>query len=378
MSKYARYLFFVPIFFMLFLMLFILNVYLYDPAQIFHKPYFRKTTFHGDMRIMAKGIIDFYDFDSYILGTSMLENTFANEANQKLGGKWVNISMHGSSFYERKIILDYIMTHKKAKRIVYTVDNILDAQTPDVRLDTFSYNNTWLDDVLLYTYDKFILCSLSWSQSENCVGQHRVESIEDSIVKTIYDVQVLYGGIENWLYGFDIDNIEHRGRVNELKAVINSKNLIVEPQASRIQQNIADNVLSTIKQYHETQFYLIIPTYSRLAYKIPYRTNQYDDVLLWLVAEIDKLPNAILYGFDDLDYADHIENYRDLTHYNIDMNLMQLDAIRDETHTLTPHNIEEYLNTMRRKIDEYDPKPIIETIKAALQKRGIDLERLQD
>lgn len=97
-----------------------------------------------------------------------------------------------------------------------------------------------------------------------------------------------------------------------------------------------------------------------------------------MYAEIDKLPNAILYGFDDLDYADHIENYRDLTHYNIDMNLMQLDAIRDETHTLTPHNIEEYLNTMRRKIDEYDPKPIIETIKAALQKRGIDLERLQD
>ena len=378
MSKYVRYLFFVPIFFMLFSMLFILNVYLYDPAQIFHKPYFRKTTFHGDMRIMAKGIIDLYDFDSYILGTSMLENTFANEANKKLGGKWVNISMCGSGFYERKIVLDYIIMRKKAKRIIYTIDNILDAQTPDVRLDRFLYNNTWLDDILLYMYDKFISCSLSWSQSENCVGQHRVESIEDSIVKSIYDVQVLYGGIENWLYGFDIDNIEHRGRLNELKAVINSKNFIAEPQASRIQQNINDDILSVIKQYHETQFYLIIPTYSRLAYKIPYHTDQYYDVLLWLVSEIDKLPNAILYGFDDLDYADHIENYRDLTHYNIDMNFMQLDAIRDATHILTPHNIEEYLNTMRRKIDEYDPKPIIKTIEAALQEMGIDLERLQD
>ena len=60
------------------------------------------------------------------------------------------------------------------------------------------------------------------------------------------------------------------------------------------------------------------------------------------------------------------------------MNSMQLDAIRDETHILTPHNIEEYLNIMRRKIDEYDAKPIIKTIKAILQERGIDLERLQD
>ena len=122
-------------------------------------------------------------------------------------------------------------------------------------------------------YDKFILCSLSWSQSEGCVGQHRAESIEDSLVKSIYYTQVLYGGVENWLYGFDIDNIEYRGRVNQLKAVVDSKSLISEPQASRIQQNIADNVLSTIKQYHETQFYLIIPTYSKLAYKIPYHTN---------------------------------------------------------------------------------------------------------
>ena len=265
---------------------------------------------------------------------------------------------------------------KKAKRIVYTVDNILDAQTPDVRLDTFLYNNTWLDDVLLYTYDKFILCSLSWSQSEKCVGQHRAETIEDSLVKTIYDVQVLYGGVENWLYNFNA--IKHKERAFELKSLLDSKNLIVEPQASRIQQNISDNVLGVIKQYHETQFYLIIPTYSRLAYKIPYRTSQYDDVLLWLVTEIDKLPNAILYGFDDLDYADHIESYRDLTHYNIDMNLMQLDAIRDGTHILTPHNVEKYLNTMRRKIDEYDAKPIIKTIEAILQKRVIDLEGLQD
>ena len=370
-----RYLFFIPIFFMLFSMLFILNVYLYDPAQIFHKPYFRKTTFHGDMRIMAKGIIDLYDFDSYILGTSMLENTSANEANQKLGGKWVNISMHGSSFYERKIVLDYIMMRKKVKRIIYTVDNILEAQTPDVRLDTFLYNNTWLDDVLLYTYDKFILCSLSWSQSEKCVGQHRAETIEDSLVKTIYDVQVLYGGVENWLYSFNAT--KHKERAFELKSLLDSKNLIVEPQASRIQQNISDNVLGVIKQYHETQFYLLIPTYSRLAYKIPYRTSQYDDILLWLVAEIDKLPNAILYGFDDLDYADHIESYRDLTHYNIDMNSMQLDAIRDGTHILTPHNVEKYLNTMRRKIDEYDTKPIIETIESILQQRGIDL-KMQD
>ncbi|MDE7174333.1 MAG: hypothetical protein K2N70_08340, partial [Helicobacter sp.] len=221
-----------------------------------------------------------------------------------------------------------------------------------------------------------------WSQSENCIGQHRAETIEDSIVKhaNAKNIQVLYGGIENWLHDFnETVNNSNRDRISQIKHIMASKSIITESQtAPRIQQGINDYVLSIIKQYPETQFHLILPTFSRLGYKTLFNGKEPYVVLTWLVSEIEKLPNAKLYGFDDLDYADHIENYWDIYHYNIDMNSMQLDAIRDDTHILTPHNIEEYLNTMRRKIDEYDPKPIIKTIEATLQKMGIELERLQD
>ncbi|ECP6784584.1 hypothetical protein FUW64_03195, partial [Campylobacter jejuni] len=61
--------------------------------------------------------------------------------------------------------------------------------------------------------------------------------------------------------------------------------------------------------------------------------------------------------------ADNIKNYKDPAHYNTDMNSMQLNAIRDNTHILNTQNIVKYLNTMERKIKEFDLTPFVEYIK---------------
>ncbi|MWV62049.1 hypothetical protein DCO58_06300 [Helicobacter saguini] len=63
--------------------LFIL-LYLYDSLQLFHKPFLRDETFFHDLRSQNPGIIKNYDFNSVILGTSMLENTLPKDANKIL------------------------------------------------------------------------------------------------------------------------------------------------------------------------------------------------------------------------------------------------------------------------------------------------------
>ena len=81
-------------------------LYIYVPFMFFHKPYFREQTYMTDLRASARGIIDYAEFDSVILGSSMLENTSAREAGQKLGGKWVNLSMGGAHPNVRAVVLD--------------------------------------------------------------------------------------------------------------------------------------------------------------------------------------------------------------------------------------------------------------------------------
>lgn len=86
-------------------------------------------------------------------------------------------------------------------------------------------------------------------------------------------------------------------------------------------------------------------------------------MLKWFIKETSQYPNVKIYGFDDLDYVDNIANYKDTSHYNIDMNSMQLDAIKNNTHILTPQNMDSYFNTMEEKIRNYDLKPFIKKAK---------------
>ncbi len=98
-------------------------LYIYDPMQIFHKPWGRPITFSKNMRQQAAGIINNYSFDSIILGTSMLENTSSKEASKLFGGKFINISLSGSSFYERSYILKYALRKKNIKTVIYSLDS---------------------------------------------------------------------------------------------------------------------------------------------------------------------------------------------------------------------------------------------------------------
>lgn len=87
-------------------------------------------------------------------------------------------------------------------------------------------------------------------------------------------------------------------------------------------------------------------------------------MFIWFVKESAKYPNVKIYGFDDTSYPDIFTNFRDCVHYNVDMNSMQLDAIANRTHILTPQNIDTYLATMESKIKNYDIAPLIAEIKA--------------
>lgn len=355
-----------------FIALFAINLYLYDPAQIFHKPYFRETTFFPDMRVSARGIIEHYDFDSYILGTSMLENTSAREAKEKLGGEWVNISMSGSTFKERAIVMQYLFGIKQPKQILYSLEYLTNAHnTIRDNMPSKLYDDSKINDFTFYINDRFVLCSLVWNKAKHCVGDKQ-SNIEESLVRWIEerDFAGKFGGIGNWIKPSLKAVLEYNMQKLQEKSA-EKENLPIQA----IQEEIVQDILKFVEQNKTTQFHFVIPTFSRLSYKLNCKQGEipeseafmrFKEVVSWLVKKLESYPNAKIYGFDTLDYADNIANYNDLTHYNIDMNSMQLDAIRDNTHRLTSENIEEYLRTMELKIQEYDVEPLIKIAKEAL------------
>ncbi|WP_086235927.1 hypothetical protein [Campylobacter devanensis] len=364
-------------------------LYIYDPFQIFHKPYFREDTFFTDMRKQALGIIKHYKFDSYIIGTSMLENTDSKEAANKLNsdGRWINISLSGSGFNERAVVLDYIFQNQNPKHIIYSLDgyymvNRLNNSTLDW---DFLYNNSLYDDIKIYMNWKFISCAVRFSNQEKCVG-----NIDDiyQITNWYKNYKEIFGGFDNWIKHKNNDQINPMlinqaiiGIKNGNIKNIDNQDIIGDIDILAQQDYLHKYLIRFFKDYPDTKFSIIIPTYSRLFYRMQNIETIYNDnskffytwekSLRYFITQSSSYKNVKVYGFDELDYADDIANYRDLSHYNKDLNSIQLDAIKNQTNILTPQNIDKYLATLEQKIKSYDITPFIKALE------NVELEQIK-
>ena len=64
-----------------FIVLFTILLFIYDPLYLYHKSWIDKNErLHSDMRIQGAGVINNYDFDSIILGSSMLMGMSSNSS----------------------------------------------------------------------------------------------------------------------------------------------------------------------------------------------------------------------------------------------------------------------------------------------------------
>ncbi|MCW1361133.1 hypothetical protein OLQ22_09085 [Campylobacter jejuni] len=341
-------------------------LYIRDPFWFFHKPYFREESFMRDMRMQARGIILHKDFDSVIIGTSMLENTSAKEASEKLGDKWVNLSLSGSALNERNIILNYLFKHKQIRKIIYSLDvfTLNNALEQDTKSFSFIYNDNAYKNFKVYFSKKFILCALTFSKKEKCIGKSNL----DTLVNWGIENKNEFGNFKNWNKNL-LQSKELQDSVLNIQDFNPNYNIDISKNKNYIKQQL----LKIINKHPNTRFYLIIPSYSRLNYRLcsfegyynkdSELFSKYQAVLKWLVKETSKYPNVKIYGFDDLDYADDIRNYKDPAHYNTNMNSMQLDAIKNQTNILTPENMDEYFKIMEEKIRNYDLTPFVEFIK---------------
>src|SRR5574344_265756 len=99
--------------------LFSIAMYFYDPLHIFSNP---NNLYTEKMRYQAVEYLNHKNVSGIIIGSSMLDNTDQNEASKKINENFINISLKGSSFAERKVILDYAFKKINIKKIVYALE----------------------------------------------------------------------------------------------------------------------------------------------------------------------------------------------------------------------------------------------------------------
>lgn len=352
---------------------FIAVVYTLDPLQFFHRATKADGPLSSDMRAQAAGILNSFDIDSIILGTSMLENTSAAEASAKLGGKFFNISISAGDHAERSIILKRAL-RKNIKNVIYSLDNsyITCSQRED-RIPAYLYDTNPFNDLRYY-----ITAANIKKLFQNDSGLTLTDHDHPMAWFHVPDHRDRFGGIGQWVAHKNNPQIKDlvNQRLPQLAATFptDTRRTIHSPEKEKLaKQYIEKYFLDIIQDHDGTNFYLIIPPYSRLLYAIQRRKNPEDfflhqEIIRYLVERTKEKKNIHIYGFEDQDFLDDIANYKDATHYHQKFNTLFLDAIAGDKHELTPENVEEYLKRCEQKAWDYDIPALNDEVQRLMKK----------
>jgi len=375
MNNCKQYLWVLIGIFVLLLSSHIFLLLLVDPLNISMFELSPNEFFIKEMRFQAGPIVNKIDFDSAIVGSSMAQNFKAKDANEKLGGKFQNLSPVGSLLKERKVILEHFFSQKKVKTLIVSLDGATHVQlNKGIPIDSWSflYNESFIDDLSIYTNRKYFpyLSCHSWFNYElvyylfgRCPRSMIREKVEDLTEwQSNPGNNSRFGGIENW--------IDHKNH-DQIKRAIN----LIE-EASRIIQtggiydaNITEtfsdsnefsrNIIPFIKRFPETRFIFFFPPYSIFYFAItvqakPYGYSQYKNFVEKIVLETESHSNAEVYWFNNEKFLTDISNYRDLKHYSAAFNTLFLDYFNARGSMINVRNYQSLLDDLEEKANNVD------------------------
>ena len=138
-----------------------------------------------------------------------------------------------------------------------------------------------------------------------------------------------FGGLANWIKYLGDDKQTQATFNNVLKAWEAEHGppdaTVARRKFEIMKRELDELILQPAVENSDVKFSLVIPPYFRYlhAYWLRDHVNEFLTFQEWLhyLAYVASMhPNVKVYGFDDLEYADKIENYKDLFHYAPDMN----------------------------------------------------------
>lgn len=343
--------------------------YAYDPLMIFHAPWGRAPTLHESMRLQAAGIINNVDFDGVILGTSMMENTSGAEAGRLLGGRFVNLSITASDYFERGLVLRYLLRKRKVRTVIYSLDMGVFGREghPVFRPESFAflYDLNPFNDFRAYATPNFVKCALRLSDEADCVG--RAASLDRPNAWYRMPEQAMrFGGLDNWFAAHNDWQVKaalasisaDAGRVARGERDVVDEDERRQAVAGAIAY-VERQVLSVVEANPETHFHLIFPPYSRIRFAQAWQLGRvgadtHEAVVRHLARRAGVLGNLSVYGFEDQDFLDDIAHYKDTAHYDEGIDEMILHSIASGAHRLSADTVETYLEQARGKAAAFD------------------------
>lgn len=367
-------------------LLFLAMLFISDPFQIYHKPILGthqgiKTSLVGDAYPVVKHLIDNKDFDSVIIGSSTSVNIPADETSNKLGGKFLNLSISGTNEYEERFILKYLYNKKHTiKKMVYFVNyygsyRIYNEFSNKINWKQL-YDNNPFNDIEIYFSRRNINCIFTFDNPRYCYGNYVANFNAPFTWINDFPFSSKFGSYSVWLKNYKIDghltqNLDDIAldKVKHYAAYSSKGNEIYMQQ---VRQYYDKNFFYFVKKHPETQFYMVIPPTATLGWAETIKNNnnyflRQKDMLKFFVEKSMKYKNFKVYFFDNIPEVGNIENFRDFVHYSPKIDNLIINSIRENKNILTLNEIDPYFEGIIKRAQNinyaYYVKKAQETVK---------------
>lgn len=280
-------------------------------------------------RFQIPGMARHEEYDTVILGTSMIENFSERYASQKLNANVIRLPINASYITEQKYVLDIAQKYRDIKTVLWAVDY----RTVDINHgEIYSKNNVVFPK---YMYDenpindwRYIIDhnNFFWALKQFRMRKTGINPFD--YMKT--DREIL--NTWNWkTFSRELITKDYKDLYEGRKSVYDKiNNLPVEI----VKEVIDKDLIESIRKYPDTDFVLFFAPKSILWFKLLDQMGILEkklEVLTYIVDEASKLPNVEIYNFQNqYQFTENLDIYLDITHYNNTANKFMIDAISEK------------------------------------------------
>lgn len=338
-----------------------LTTVIFDPFFQYHKPLPGLKAVLTDTEYQCVGSLKTFDYDSVIVGSSVVENNYNDWYNQGFHCNVIKAVRTYGATADLCFLLDVAFENQKLKYVFYNMDtSSLDADpVPTYELTgspMYLYDKNYWNDIK-YVLNKSVLAAkIPYLLAHSFMGH--------------YDENNSY----NWAQwkSFHQDMILGLYIRKPSAAPMMEKNVYqkqLEGNLSLLTKQIAD--------HPETNFKIFFPPYSMLYWDNIYRNGKTEAYLYNMEQAIGTLltyDNVEVYYFqNEEDIICNLDNYMDILHFSSEVNYWMYEQIAAGNYRLKPHNYKKALEDMRQlsyRIVEQDILPYEDLIQYDLYDEG--------
>lgn len=324
-----------------------------DPYFHYHEPIEGISYYMAGERYLNDGITRNFEYDAVITGTSMIENFKTSEFNKLFDVNAIKVPYSGARNKEIGDNLGKSLRSHNVKIVLRCLDyNYLltdkDEVNSNINYPYYITNDDLFDDVnYIYNKDVFL--------------KYIVKDLINTLLEkpsTNFDDYTSWDKIYNCDRKQVLEHYERKPSINQVERLLTEQEKII------LDENLEQNILSTIREYPNTEFYLYFAPYSICYWDDLCRTGElkyYEEVEMYTIEKLLQCSNVHLYSFNDrLDVITNLDNYMDIHHYGAHINSEILRWMKNDEGLITSDNYKQYISNCYSNFYTYDYDSIYE------------------